>query len=1226
MNTLRKLFTSAIMMVTILSLSVVAAPASAASAGDLVKVDGSSAVYYLGSDMRLYVFPNEDAYFSWYSDFSSVVTISATELNSYGAPKANITVRPGTKLVKRPVPTAPAVYAVEPGGTLRHIADEATAKTLYGDNWASRVVDVVDSFFTNYKADAATTNPVTATAYPAGSLVKWAGSADVYYITTDGDARKVANESAFVANRFSWDAVLTAPASISKPTEGTQITGYVADIAAPTSGATGVGTVPGTGTGLSVAVASDTPAAASLPQNAALAEFTKFNVTAASDGAVTIKNLTVTRSGLGEAADISGVYIYDGSTRLTSARTVSATSNTATFSGLNYTVPAGTTKTLSIRATVADTSGNHQLGIASASDITTNGASVSGSFPVTGNTMTLTSVSAGVVTFTYQTPANSTLKVGETQREVAKFKLDANSAEDAVLQAITLTNEGGADANDLRNFKLYQGTTLVAEKATNDSDTLTLTPTNTLTIGKSTSKTFTLKADIMGGVGSGAIKYELDEVTDLVAKGSTYGYNVGVTSSGSSTSITVEAGELTIEFDGPAAQSIDDDADDVTLVSMTITTGGDEAVEVKNLYALIDGTENSAGNNLQTGLSNVRLVRTDGTDAVDATSDDGSADDDYYVKFTNFTAPAGASKWKIEADLDATYFDSSDTLKVSIYAAADTTGGGGTSAKRGIEAENKDGKALDDVKPGTTIESNLTTIETAGLTVTNKVLSNGNAVLKEKGVELIRLTLKAGSSEDVRVTQIAFEDSTTGGGTANNLADAANYTLWLVDTNNVLTTKIQSGVSSASSGATVTLSDLSYNGISGLKIPKGETFTVAVTGDINSATSTAGNIVQIKLSADGTTAEDADGNSLADGSISGDDTAIDGRVVTINMSGTIAFDMASDTPDKQALLISGSTGNTIAKFKANASYEDIVLKTLNFTNTASSTTNTSNGSVAALELWYDADGSGSGAPVQVARKTAFAAALDEIQFTDLDKLATPVTVKKDIDGLFELRMDVAGIGSDASDTASSSETVTFKLTSVSDVAARGNSSNSDLAASAISTSSHITSQTQTIYAARVTAALSTDQSKTLSSGEETALKFTLTPTSNESFTNKLDSVNVNWSDSGAVVVYGFKLYNGAGTEVASSAGNMSSSSTGTVTLTLTTDDDINGSGETYTVKVFTHSADADDKVSVDVDVNGNGGSGDDIIWKDGSGSDGNITWIYLGQDSTTNELKNTLSY
>ena len=75
--------------------------------------------------------------------------------------------RPGTKLVK--ITTDPKVYAVEPGGDLLWVPSEAVAKTLYGDMWAKRVVDVADAFFTNYDV---TGEEVSEDAYQAGSLVK----------------------------------------------------------------------------------------------------------------------------------------------------------------------------------------------------------------------------------------------------------------------------------------------------------------------------------------------------------------------------------------------------------------------------------------------------------------------------------------------------------------------------------------------------------------------------------------------------------------------------------------------------------------------------------------------------------------------------------------------------------------------------------------------------------------------------------------------------------------------------------------------------------------------------------------------------------------------------------------------------------------------------------------------------------------------------------------------
>ena len=142
MERFKKIFAAGVIFVTVLSMSVVVAPqaGAVASAGDLIKMAGLSSVYYLAADGKRYVFPNESTYFSWYGDFSGVVTIPQAELESYPLGK-NVTVRPGTKLVK--ITTNPKVYAVTTGGTLVAVPDEATAATLYGANWNKRIITIL---------------------------------------------------------------------------------------------------------------------------------------------------------------------------------------------------------------------------------------------------------------------------------------------------------------------------------------------------------------------------------------------------------------------------------------------------------------------------------------------------------------------------------------------------------------------------------------------------------------------------------------------------------------------------------------------------------------------------------------------------------------------------------------------------------------------------------------------------------------------------------------------------------------------------------------------------------------------------------------------------------------------------------------------------------------------------------------------------------------------------
>jgi hypothetical protein len=114
--------------------------------GTLIK--GSlPAVYYVGSDGKRYVFPNDKTYFSWYQDFSQVVKVSDAELASYII-GGNATYRPGVRLVK--IQSDPKVYAVAHGGVLRWIKTEAAAIALYGVDWNKQIDDISDSFFINY--------------------------------------------------------------------------------------------------------------------------------------------------------------------------------------------------------------------------------------------------------------------------------------------------------------------------------------------------------------------------------------------------------------------------------------------------------------------------------------------------------------------------------------------------------------------------------------------------------------------------------------------------------------------------------------------------------------------------------------------------------------------------------------------------------------------------------------------------------------------------------------------------------------------------------------------------------------------------------------------------------------------------------------------------------------------------------------------------------------------
>jgi len=151
--------------------------ATAGTTGELIKLqcaagaglnDPCKGVYYLGADGKRHVFVDLKTYMTWYSDFSNVRIVSATELASYKIGKT-VTYRPGTKMIK--INTDPIVYAVAANGTLRKITSEAVAKALYGNAWATQVQDISEGFFSDYVhgADIAVAADFDVTAATAGA-------------------------------------------------------------------------------------------------------------------------------------------------------------------------------------------------------------------------------------------------------------------------------------------------------------------------------------------------------------------------------------------------------------------------------------------------------------------------------------------------------------------------------------------------------------------------------------------------------------------------------------------------------------------------------------------------------------------------------------------------------------------------------------------------------------------------------------------------------------------------------------------------------------------------------------------------------------------------------------------------------------------------------------------------------------------------------------------------
>jgi len=562
-----------------LGLTAFTANVMAVGAGDLIKQEGSASVYYVGSDSKRYVFPNQAAFDSWYGAGTSVTTVASDVLLGFEL-GGNVVDRAGrlAQVVTNDSPWMVAsnkVYAVSTNGTLQPIDSAATAVALFGSDWETRISPISEQLFSNYTVG---TELTSSSMIPDGFLVKESGSTDTYLI--EGGQKRMVSAEGFTANMYSDGDVVTA-SSLASYSDGSAVSGAESGLTEVAGGATTIVT-PGVGTGLTVALASNTPAAATVPSEATGVAMLNINFTASSDGAATLDSLTLKKGDLGGASEVTDVYLYDGSTRLTNAKSVNSSSKEVNFLNLGISVAAGTTKTLTVKATLTGT-GRHNLAVVSASSVTSS-STVSGSFPVTGNTMELTTaVTLGAVTVSkYSTLAN--VDIGSKAAVISKIKVTASN-EDLKFSQIDITIKGTGGATEVSNLILKQGSTTLATVASPSGDLVSFT-FDAINIKDGASVYLDVYADVAGKNAETITTY-VDNDVDVVAIGDDYGYAAGVTrstfdgTSGNLHTVTLSGGDLTIADNSFIATTYAPGNNDVVFLDTTWTATAD--MTIKNL-------------------------------------------------------------------------------------------------------------------------------------------------------------------------------------------------------------------------------------------------------------------------------------------------------------------------------------------------------------------------------------------------------------------------------------------------------------------------------------------------------------------------------------------------------------------------------------------------------------------------------------------------------------------
>lgn len=925
--------------------------ASAATAGDLLKASGP-AVYYYAVDGKRYVFPNEKTYFSWYADFSSVKTISDSELAAIQI-GGNVTIRPGTKLVK--IQTDPKVYAVTRCGVLHWVESETLAKSLYGDAWATRVVDVPDAFFVNYNVGSSVSTAV----HPDGQTVSYAGDSNKY-IVMSGKKRKFASDAAWTANGLnSANTIATTITYV----DGTEVTAREAELA-DTVCATAQTPVSGD---LTVALASDTPAGVTIPKNSSSVPLAKFVFTGGAAEAK-ITGMTVHRTGVGAAGDWSNIYLYNGDgKRLTTGRTINSTSHNATFSSLSITVPAGGTQVLMIYGDASNpssTGGQHAIEIVDAASIVVSGSTVmKGSFPVRGNVFTIGTSSAGRLDVQKgTTPSNPT--VGAKEAEVSNFKLIANT-NDIKVNQITLYQAGSITNSDLTNFKLYQASTLVASTDKVGTDgRIVLKFTTPYLIGNGTTKVFSLKADV-GGRSSRTIITYVEYTTDVNATDVVYNAGPAVciadtatggcaaasqgsfdgdaneagTADDNQISVTTQGGTLSVAFNGPPTSNIAKGSQAVALYKFSLTA--ETSLEIRNIRFQID--ESSVGTTCyvkgSAGTTYFRSIKIKNMD----TGATVMGPTEMASGLANSSTGTGAITLADSFNMTA-----GQMLNLAIVSdlsnAEDATGELFGNSNCGFKAtlnafQSSDVRIVDSgeflattsIVPNSATAGNQQNVKSSSLTVALAGSpSSGTLVKKSANVPVAGIVLTSGAQSNILVTSIKLTCQAALATTGNAFGSAAalancdtrvnSFSLWNGD--------VQVGISKAPDTTTGDANITNTN----LTVPAGSSVNLTVKATLGSTASTTSPYDQISvgIAADAdVVAQDKDANSVTPSRSTTLDANADGAspsvVQTIRNSGTVSY-TASSHPSS-AIIVAGNQDVWVpfASYQASAQFEAVEL-------------------------------------------------------------------------------------------------------------------------------------------------------------------------------------------------------------------------------------------------------------------------------------------------------------
>ena len=614
-----------------------------------------------------------------------------------------------------------------------------------------------------------------------GTLVNQSGT--VYLMSSTGKMG-IPSLAVFQSWGYSWNNVVPANSydaavSMSNGVMPAWTMGMLSPLGS-SSGTTPTNpTLPVSG-GLSVSLASNTPASAYIAAGSAFNNMANINFTAGSSSVV-VTQLTVTRTGLGSDSDINNVYLFSGSTRI--GYSSSLGSGRATFVNSNglFTIPANGTATISIKADLSsgvNTSKTYSFGIAAATDVVTSGnGAVSGAFPVVGNAMTSTVLSnPALATLQVQaTPVGSTVNAGTKGVLVGQFQFQAQNS-NVKMSYLTLTEVGSINSStDLGNIMLKDGSgtqigSTLSQLGANNTANFDLSA-NPYTISSGQNVTFSVYADVLGTPNRYFV-FSIQRNSDIQAWDQTYnaGILATVQNTGSFpvqqvTNISVQAGNLVVTTDSNSPTgNIATNVSNQTLAQFDFTASG-EPVKINFLpFSIVYTGACSAGDCNNTVLANLKLVDDQG---VQLGSTFNTPSSSYNYAFTGspatgFTGLFGNSSSNLNYTIQA-----NSTRVISLKADILATSGSITAVQANLLGATNNAQGQTSLSNVSTTANNGRSLSMNGTPFsqsTNGSLGAQSFVKGSGNDRVASFILTAGAGEGINMTSVTLATPNVSGG------------------------------------------------------------------------------------------------------------------------------------------------------------------------------------------------------------------------------------------------------------------------------------------------------------------------------------------------------------------------------------------------------------------------------------------------------------------------------